>query len=70
MLATGYLTVTTRCSVLLSRGRPPLKILPIRFPNTQHKVAMFTLKNRSLGRATELFIERLRAITKLLAKEK
>jgi len=31
---------------------------------------MFTLKNRSLGRATELFIERLRAITKLLAKEK
>jgi len=71
LLATGrYLTVTTRCSVLLSRGLPPLKILPIRFRNTQHKVAMFTLKNRSLGRATELFTESLRAITKPLAKEK
>lgn len=71
LLATGrYLTVTTRCSVLLSRGHPPLKILPIRFLNTQHKVAMFTLKNRSLGRATELFTEGLRAITKPLAKKK
>lgn len=71
LLATGrYLTVTTRCSVLLSRGHPPLKVLPIGLPNTQHKVAMFTLKNRSLGRATELFTESLRAIAKPLAKEK
>lgn len=70
LLATGrYLTVTTRCSVLLSRGDPPLKILPVRFVNTKHKVAMFTLRNRPLGRATELFTERLRAITKPLAKE-
>jgi hypothetical protein len=42
----------------------------LEFPNTRLKVAIVTLKNRSLSRATELFIDSVRAITKPLAREK
>jgi DNA-binding transcriptional LysR family regulator len=68
MLATGrYLTIVPRYWMLLPRRHPSLKILPVEFPNTRLKVAIITLKNRSLSRATELFIDSVRAITKPLA---
>jgi DNA-binding transcriptional LysR family regulator len=71
MLATGrYLTMVPRYWVLLPRKHPTLKVLPVEFPNTRLKVAIVTLKNRSLSRATELFIDSVRAVTKLLASEK
>jgi DNA-binding transcriptional LysR family regulator len=71
MLATGrYLTMVPRYWVLLPRKHPSLRILPVDFPNTRLKVAIITLKNRSLSRATQLFIDRVRAITKPLAREK
>jgi DNA-binding transcriptional LysR family regulator len=71
MLATGrYLTMVPRYWVLLPRRNPMLKVLPVEFPNTRLKVAIITLKNRSLSRATELFIHSVRGITKPLAKEK
>jgi DNA-binding transcriptional LysR family regulator len=71
MLATGrYLTMVPRYWVLLPRKHPSLRVLPVQFPNTRLKVAIITLKNRSLSRATELFIDRVRALTKPLAKEK
>jgi DNA-binding transcriptional LysR family regulator len=71
MLATGrYLTMVPRYWVLLPRKHPSLRILPVEFPHTRLKVAIITLKNRSLSRATELFIANVRAITKPLAKEK
>jgi DNA-binding transcriptional LysR family regulator len=71
MLATGrYLTMVPRYWVLLPRKRSSLRVLPVEFPNTRLKVAIITLKNRSLSRATELFIDGVRAITKPLAKEK
>jgi DNA-binding transcriptional LysR family regulator len=71
MLATGrYLTMVPRYWVLLPRRHPSLRILPVEFPNTRLKVAIITLRNRSLSRATELFIDSVRAITKPLATQK
>jgi DNA-binding transcriptional LysR family regulator len=71
MLATGrYLTMVPRYWMLLPRRHPSLRVLPVEFPNTRLKVAIITLKNRSLSRATELFIDNVRALTKRLTKEK
>jgi DNA-binding transcriptional LysR family regulator len=71
MLETGrYLTMVPRYWVLLPRKHPSLRVLPVEFPHTRLKVAIITLKNRSLSRATELFIDSVRAITKPLAREK
>jgi DNA-binding transcriptional LysR family regulator len=71
MLATGrYLTMVPRYWVLLPRRHPSLRILPVEFPNTRLKVAIITLKNRSLSRATELFIDSIRAVTKPLATQR
>jgi len=71
MLATGrYLTMVPRYWVLLPRRHPSLRVLPVDFPNTRLKVAIITLKNRSLSQATQLFIDSVRAITKPLAREK
>jgi DNA-binding transcriptional LysR family regulator len=71
MLATGrYLTMVPRYWVLLPRRHPSLRILPVEFPNTRLKVAIITLKNRSLSRATELFIDSVRTIAKPLARQK
>jgi DNA-binding transcriptional LysR family regulator len=71
MLATGrYLSIVPRYWVMLPRRHPSLRILPVEFPNTRLDVAIITLKNRSLSRATELFIDGVRALTKPLASEK
>ncbi|HEY3640659.1 MAG TPA: LysR family transcriptional regulator [Xanthobacteraceae bacterium] len=71
MLATGrYLSIVPRYWVLLPRRHPSLRVLPVEFPNTRLNVAIITLKNRSLSRATELFIDGVRALTKPLAPEK
>ena len=71
LLATGrYLTMVPRYWVLLPQRHSSLKVLPVEIPNTRLKVAIITLKNRSLSRATELFIDSVRAITKPLAREK
>jgi DNA-binding transcriptional LysR family regulator len=71
MLSTGhYLTMVPRYWVLLPRRNPRLRVLPVAFPNTRLDVAIITLKSRALSRATELFIESVRALTKPLAKEK
>jgi DNA-binding transcriptional LysR family regulator len=71
MLATGrYLTMVPRYWMLLPRRHPSLRVLPVEFPNTRLDVAIITLKNRTLSRATELFIDSVRAITKPLAREK
>src|ERR1700722_5607098 len=68
MLATGrYLSMVPRYWVLLPRKNAALKILPVDFPNTRLDVAVITLKNRSLSRATELFIDGVRTLTKTLA---
>jgi DNA-binding transcriptional LysR family regulator len=71
MLATGRcLTMVPRYWVLLPRRNPSLRVLPVEFPNTRLPVAIITLRNRSLSRATDLFIDSVRAITKPLARER
>jgi DNA-binding transcriptional LysR family regulator len=71
MLATGrYLSMVPRYWVLLPRRHPSLKVLPVEFPHTQLDVGIITLKNRSLSRATELFIDSVRALTKPLTRER
>jgi DNA-binding transcriptional LysR family regulator len=70
LLATGrYLAMVPRFWALLQRPNPLLKVLPVAFPHTRHKVAIITLKNRSLDSATQLFIDRVRAIAKPLANK-
>jgi DNA-binding transcriptional LysR family regulator len=67
LLATGrYLAMVPRFWALLQRPNPSIKILPVAFPHTRHKVAMITLKNRSLSAATQFFIDRVRVATKAI----
>jgi DNA-binding transcriptional LysR family regulator len=71
LLATGrYLAMVPRFWALLQRPNPAIKVLPVAFPHTRHKVAIITLKNRSLSSATQFFIDRLRAITKAASEHK
>ena len=71
MLATGrYLSMVPRYWMLLPRKHPELKVLPVEFPHTRLKVAIITVKNRSLSHATELFLDGVRARTKPLAQGK
>src|SRR4029077_3137524 len=71
MLATGrYLTMVPRYWVLLPRRHPSLRVLPVEFPHTRLDVAIITLKNRSLSRAAELFIDGVRDLTKQMARLK
>jgi DNA-binding transcriptional LysR family regulator len=71
LLATGrYLTMVPRYWTLLPQRHSSLKVLPVEVPNTRLKVAIITLKNRSLSRATELFVDSVRAATKPLTREK
>jgi len=70
MLATGrYLSMVPRYWMLLPRKHPSLKVLPVEFPTTRLPVAIITVRNRSLSRATELFLDGVRALTKPLANE-
>jgi DNA-binding transcriptional LysR family regulator len=65
LLSTGrYLCMAPRFWALIQRPNPSIKMLPLAFPHTRHKVAIITLKNRSLSSATQFFIDRVRAITK------
>jgi DNA-binding transcriptional LysR family regulator len=69
MLATGrYLSMVPRYWMLLPRKHPSLKVLPVAFPHTRLKVAIITVKNRSLSHATERFLDGVRALTKSLAQ--
>jgi DNA-binding transcriptional LysR family regulator len=67
--ATGrFLTVVPDFALRLPRRHPVLRALPVNLPNSRHPVAIRTLKNRQLSPLAELFCERVRAITKPLAK--
>ena len=70
LLATGhYVGMVPRFWALLQRPNPSIKVLPVAFPHTKHKVAIITLKNRSLSSATQFFIDRVRAITKAVSEQ-
>jgi hypothetical protein len=66
--ATGrFLTVVPGFSLRLPRKHPSLRALPVELPKMQHPIAIITLKDRSLSQLAQLFIERVRKITKPLA---
>jgi len=68
LFATGrFLTTVPRFSLMLPRKHPTLKALPVELPNTRLPIAIFTVKNRSLSAIAQLFLDRIRAITKPLA---
>jgi DNA-binding transcriptional LysR family regulator len=69
LFATGrFLTVLTGFSLRLPRRRPTLAALPVDLSKTRMPIAIITLKNRSLSPLAQLFIERVRAVTRPLAK--
>ena len=71
LLETGrFLTMVPDFSVRLPRRHPSLRILPVEFPGARHPFAIVTLKNRSLSPATQVFIDRVRTLTKPLARRK
>jgi DNA-binding transcriptional LysR family regulator len=68
LLATGrYLSAGPGFSVRHPRKHAVLRVL-LELPNTRSPIAIITLKNRSLGPLAQLFIERLRAFTRPLAR--
>lgn len=63
-----FITVTTRFSLMLPRRRTDLKVLPVKLRTTPQPLGIATLKNRSLSPAAQLFIARVRELTRPLAK--
>jgi DNA-binding transcriptional LysR family regulator len=67
--ATGrFITVVPDFALRLPRRHPLLRTLAVDLPNSQHPVAIRTLKNRSMTPLARLFIERVRTLTKPLAQ--
>jgi DNA-binding transcriptional LysR family regulator len=70
LLATGrFLTILPGFSLRLPRRRLTLAALPVELSKTRMPVAIVTLKKRALSPLAQLFIERVRAVTKPLAKD-
>ena len=71
LVATGrFLTVFPGYSLRFPGIDPALKALPVELPGVRRTVNIVTLKNRALSPLAELFIDRLRAVTKPLTKAK
>jgi len=69
LVETGrFLTVLPGFTLKLPRSHPSLRAIPVEFPNVHHQIAVFTLKGRSLSPLAQMFIDRVRALVKPLAK--
>jgi len=69
MLATGrFITVLPSFMLRLPGGNVPLKALPVALPNTPMPIGLITVKNRMLTPVAQLFIDRIRARVKSLAR--
>ena len=64
-----FLAIVAGFSVLLPRPHPGLVALPVKLRVPRDPVGIVTLKNRSLGPAVHLFIDRVREITKPLSEK-
>jgi hypothetical protein len=68
-VATGhFLTMQSRYTLAPPSKYPFLKALPVQLPNVQRKVAILTLKDRTLSPLAELSINTAREVAKVLAK--
>jgi DNA-binding transcriptional LysR family regulator len=63
-----FLTVVPEFALRLPRRHPVLRALALNLPNSRHPMAIRTLKKRQLSPLAELFCERVRALTRPLAK--
>jgi DNA-binding transcriptional LysR family regulator len=69
LLATGrFLTVLPSFVLRLPGGSVPLKALPVALPNAPMPIGLITVKNRTLTPVAQLFIDRVRARVKSLAR--
>jgi DNA-binding transcriptional LysR family regulator len=69
LLATGsYFTITARSMLRLNAGRLPIKALPVPFRHRPSRIAIVTVRNRTLSPAAELFIKYAREAAKPLSK--
>jgi DNA-binding transcriptional LysR family regulator len=67
MMTGNYLSIVAASAVsVLNAKRETVKVLPIRLGSSAlaRPVAIFTLKNRTLGPAVEVFIDCVRAVAK------
>jgi DNA-binding transcriptional LysR family regulator len=70
LVATGqFLTVLPEFAVQSPRDYPPLKKLSVRLPGAGGRMGIITLRNRMLSPLAHVFVDRVRAIAKSLAKE-
>jgi DNA-binding transcriptional LysR family regulator len=68
LLATGRFLTMLPSFVLKAPGKhPPLRALSVKLPNPQMPIGLITLKDRMLTPLAQLFIERVRAVTKPMA---
>jgi DNA-binding transcriptional LysR family regulator len=71
LLAAGrFLTVIPEFALTLPGRDPSIKALPVELPGARRTHRIISLRNRSLSPLAELFIDRMRAIAKPLAKGK
>jgi DNA-binding transcriptional LysR family regulator len=69
LLATGrFITVRPSFMLKLPGRNVPLKALPVALPNTPMPIGLITVKNRMLTPVAQLFIDRIRARVKSLAR--
>lgn len=69
LLATGrFLTVVPDSVLRFGVERAFLKVLPVELPRWQRPVSIITLKNRTLGPTTQLFMDCAREVAKPLAR--
>ena len=70
LLASGrFMTVTPSFLLKLPRRHPFLRALSVDLPNAQHPIAIIRLKNRVPSALSQLFCDRVRALTRPLAKD-
>src|SRR5262245_2990862 len=68
LLATGRFLTMLPSFVLKGPGKhPPLKALSVKLPNPRMPIGLITLKDRMLTPLAQLFIERVRAVTRPMA---
>jgi DNA-binding transcriptional LysR family regulator len=70
LLATGRFLTVVPMSVLRFSKRPEIKVLPIELKHARVPIGIVTLKNRTLSRVAQLFIETAREVSKPLARRK
>jgi DNA-binding transcriptional LysR family regulator len=68
LLETGrFLTILPSFTLTLAGKSSPLRALPLELPKTRRAIGVVKLKNRSLSPLGELFLDRVRAVTKPLS---